>query len=332
MVKAAIMGSGSFGTAFAKVLSDAGTDVVMWARRAEVADSINSVHLNPSYMKGVRLPESVVATADHRVALADADFVILAVPSQSLRENLAKWSADIPAAATLVSLAKGIETGTLMRMTQVIAEVTNAAPSRIAVISGPNLAGEIVQEQPTATVIACIDSVRAVALQRACATGYFRPYTNSDVIGCEVGGACKNVIALCCGMAAGIGLGENSSAAIITRGLAEMTRLGEALGANARTLAGLAGVGDLVATCTSPLSRNRSFGLRLGKGDTLAQAQEAADGQVAEGVKSCSSVLELAESYGVEMPLTAAVNEICHHGKNVDEALQDLLGRRVKPE
>ena len=332
MVKAAVMGSGSFGTAFSKVLSDAGTDVAMWARRAEVADSINSVHLNPSYMKDVLLPESVVATANHKEALADADFVILAIPSQSLRENLAKWAEDIPADATLVSLAKGIETGTLMRMTQVIAEVTGARPDRIAVISGPNLAGEIVKQQPTATVVGCTDSVRAVALQRACATGYFRPYTNSDVIGCEVGGACKNVIALCCGMAAGIGLGENSSAAIITRGLAEMTRLGEALGANAKTLAGLAGVGDLVATCTSPLSRNRSFGVRLGEGDTLEQAQEAANGQVAEGVKSCSSVLELAESYGVEMPLTKAVHEICHEGKNVGEALRDLLGRRIKPE
>lgn len=326
------MGAGSFGTAYAKVLCDAGTEVTVWARRPEVAEAIDARHENSAYLPGVRLPESLHATTDHAQALAGADFVVLAVPSQSLRTNLAAWNADIPPAATLVSLAKGVETHTLMRMSQVIAEVTGAEADRIAVLSGPNLAKEIAAEQPTATVIACPDSVRAVAVQRACATGYFRPYTNTDVIGCEVGGACKNVIALCSGMAAGIGLGENSAAAIITRGLAETTRLGEALGARAKTLAGLAGVGDLVATCVSPLSRNRSFGERLGRGDTLAQAQEAANGQVAEGVKSCSSVLELARSYGVEMPLTEAVHRVCHEDVPVVEALVALLGRRIKPE
>ncbi|MDN5759860.1 MAG: NAD(P)-dependent glycerol-3-phosphate dehydrogenase [Tomitella sp.] len=332
MVRAAVMGAGSFGTAYAKVLCDAGTEVTVWARRPEVAEAIDARHENSAYLPGVRLPESLHATTDHAQALAGADFVVLAVPSQSLRTNLAAWNADIPPAATLVSLAKGVETHTLMRMSQVIAEVTGAEADRIAVLSGPNLAKEIAAEQPTATVIACPDSVRAVAVQRACATGYFRPYTNTDVIGCEVGGACKNVIALCSGMAAGIGLGENSAAAIITRGLAETTRLGEALGARAKTLAGLAGVGDLVATCVSPLSRNRSFGERLGRGDTLAQAQEAANGQVAEGVKSCSSVLELARSYGVEMPLTEAVHRVCHEDVPVVEALVALLGRRIKPE
>lgn len=326
------MGAGSFGTAYAKVLCDAGTEVTVWARRPEVAEAIDARHENSAYLPGVRLPESLHATTDHAQALAGADFVVLAVPSQSLRTNLAAWNADIPPAATLVSLAKGVETHTLMRMSQVIAEVTGAEADRIAVLSGPNLAKEIAADQPTATVIACPDSVRAVAVQRACATGYFRPYTNTDVIGCEVGGACKNVIALCSGMAAGIGLGENSAAAIITRGLAETTRLGEALGARAKTLAGLAGVGDLVATCVSPLSRNRSFGERLGRGDTLAQAQEAANGQVAEGVKSCSSVLELARSYGVEMPLTEAVHRVCHEDVPVVEALVALLGRRIKPE
>jgi len=332
MVKAAVMGAGSFGTAFAKVLADAGTEVVVWARRAEVAESITTAHRNPSYMTDTPLPASVTATSDHVAALAGADIVVLAVPSQTLRENLARWSADIPATATLVSLAKGIETGSLMRMSQVIAEVAGADKSRVAVISGPNLAGEIMAEQPTATVVACTDSVRAIALQRACATGYFRPYTNADVIGCEIGGACKNVIALCCGMAAGLGMGENTAAAIITRGLAEMTRLGEALGAHHQTLAGLAGVGDLVATCTSPLSRNRSFGERLGRGESLEQAQEAAHGQVAEGVKSCSSILELADNYGVDMPLTRAVHQICHTGKDVPTVLRELLGREIKPE
>src|SRR5277367_224283 len=190
-----------------------------------------------------------------------------------------------------------------MRMSQVILSVTSVDTSQVAVISGPNLASEITAGQPAATVIACSDSGRAVAVQRMLNGGYFRPYTNADVIGTEIGGACKNVIPLACGMAAGVGLGENTAAAIITRGLAEIMRLGIAMGAKAATLAGLAGVGDLVATCTSPFSRNRSFGERLGKGGTMETALAAAGGHVAEGVTSCAAVLELASSYDVEMPL-----------------------------
>ncbi len=205
-------------------------------------------------------------------------------------------------------------------------------PSQVAVLSGPNLASEIAVEQPAATVIACTDSGRAVAVQRGLNTGYFRPYTNADVIGTEIGGACKNVIALACGMAAGVGLGENTAAAIITRGLAEIMRLGIAVGAKGATLAGLAGVGDLVATCGSPRSRNRAFGERLGRGDTLEAAQRAGGGHVAEGVTSCESVLALASSYDVEMPLTDAVHRVCHRGLSVTEAVAALLGRSTKPE
>ena len=219
-----------------------------------------------------------------------------------------------------------------MRMSQVIVSVTDAEPDRVAVISGPNLASEIAACQPAATVIACIDSGRAVALQRMLNSGYFRPYTNSDLIGTEIGGACKNVIALACGMAAGVGLGENTAAAIITRGLAEIMRLGIALGAKGATLAGLAGVGDLVATCTSPYSRNRSFGERLGRGGTMESAKRAGEGHVVEGVTSCQSVLALASSYDVEMPLTEAVHRVCHKGLSVDEAMALLLGRSTKPE
>jgi glycerol-3-phosphate dehydrogenase (NAD(P)+) len=233
--------------------------------------------------------------------------------------------------ATLVSLAKGIELGTLMRMSQVIVSVTGADPAQIAVISGPNLASEIARCQPAATVIACSDSGRAVALQRMLNSGYFRPYTNSDVVGTEIGGACKNVIALACGMAAGVGLGENTAAAIITRGLAEIIRLGIALGAKGATLAGLAGVGDLVATCTSPHSRNRSMGERLGRGATMESALQK-DGHVVEGVTSCESVLALASSYDVEMPLTDAVHRVCRKGLSVDQAMALLLGRSTKPE
>lgn len=332
MTKAAVMGSGSWGTAYAKVLADAGTDVMMWARRAELAECIEQRNENRDYLRGIILPERLHATADPEEALTGADIVVLAVPSQTLRSNLEKWNHLLPPDATLMSLAKGIEVDTLLRMSQVITQVTKADISRVAVLSGPNLAREIAESQPAATVIACPDSARAIALQKACHTMYFRPYTNADVIGCEIGGACKNVIALACGMAAGVGLGVNTIASIITRGLAEITRLGVALGANPATLAGLAGVGDLVATCTSTLSRNRSFGEALGRGGSMAEAQAATHGQVAEGVKSCTSVRALANSYGVEMPLTNAVHQVCHEGQAVLDAVQELLGRRMKPE
>jgi glycerol-3-phosphate dehydrogenase (NAD(P)+) len=328
----AVMGAGAWGTALAKVLGDAGNDVVLWARRTEVADEIANHHRNDGYLPGVELPSQIEATADAAKALAGATTVMLAMPAQTMRANLTDWTALIEPDATLVSLAKGIELDTLMRMSQVIVAVTGAESSRIAVLTGPNLASEIADEQPAATVIACSDSGRAVAVQRALATGYFRPYTNSDVIGAEVGGACKNVIALACGIAAGVGLGENTVAAIITRGLAEIMRLGIALGAKPATLAGLAGVGDLVATCTSPRSRNRSFGLCLGMGGTMDSALRAAAGHIAEGVTSCESVLALADSYDVEMPLTDAVHRVCHKGLPVHAAIARLLGRSTKPE
>jgi glycerol-3-phosphate dehydrogenase (NAD(P)+) len=332
VVKAAVMGSGAWGTALAKVLADAGNDVTLWSRRAELADEINETHRNTRYIGDVELPRSIRATGDAAVALDGACTVLLAVPSQTLRANLTPWQGSIGADATLVSVAKGIELNTLLRMSQVIVQVTGVDPSRVAVVTGPNLASEILDEQPAATVVACADSGRAVELQRAFSTSYFRPYTNSDVVGAEIGGACKNVIALASGMAAGVGLGENTAAAIITRGLAEIMRLGIALGAKGATLAGLAGVGDLVATCTSPRSRNRAFGERLGKGGTMESALHEAGGHVAEGVTSCQSVLALAASYDVEMPLTDAVNRVCHKGLSVDEAVALLLGRSTKPE
>ncbi|HEX2214164.1 MAG TPA: NAD(P)H-dependent glycerol-3-phosphate dehydrogenase [Mycobacterium sp.] len=326
------MGAGAWGTALAKVLADAGNDVTLWARRRELADEINDTHRNSGYLGDADLPKSIRATSDAGEALDGACTVLLAVPAQSLRDNLQQWAGLIDGDATLVSLAKGIELDTLMRMSQVIVQVTGIDPARVAVVTGPNLASEIVDEQPAATVVACSDSGRAVALQRAFSTGYFRPYTNADVIGAEVGGACKNVIALASGMAAGVGLGENTAAAIITRGLAEVMRLGIALGAKPATLAGLAGVGDLIATCTSPHSRNRSFGERLGRGGTMESALRAAGGHIAEGVASCQAVLALANSYDVEMPLTDAVVRVCHKGLSVDEAVALLLGRSTKPE
>lgn len=326
------MGAGAWGSALAKVLADADNAVRLWVRRPELADEINDTRRNASYLGDVELPKTIRATGDAAEALDGACTVLLAVPAQTLRGNLEKWSGLLEDDVTLVSLAKGIELDTLMRMSQVITQVTGADPSRVAVVSGPNLASEIADEQPAATVVACSDSGRAVALQRALSTAYLRPYTNADVIGAEIGGACKNVIALASGMAAGVGLGENTAAAIITRGLAEIMRLGIALGAKPATLAGLAGVGDLVATCTSTQSRNRAFGVRLGQGGTMDSAMLATGGHVAEGVASCQSVLALADSYDVEMPLTDAVFRVCHRGLSVDEAVALLLGRSTKPE
>jgi len=331
----AIMGAGAWGTALAKVLVDAGgpeADVTLWARRSDIAEQINATRYNPAYLPGTLLPPGVHATADAKEALADASTVLLAVPAQTMRANLEQWAPLLADDATMVSLAKGIELGTLMRMSQVIVSVTGVDPAQVGVISGPNLASEIAECQPAATVVACSDSGRAVAVQRMLNSGYFRPYTNSDVVGTEIGGACKNVIALACGMAAGVGLGENTAAAIITRGLAEIIRLGIALGAKGATLAGLAGLGDLVATCTSAHSRNRSMGERLGRGATVQSALEGKDGHVVEGVTTCESVLALASSYDVEMPLTDAVHRVCHKGLSVDEAMALLLGRRTKPE
>jgi len=331
----AVMGAGAWGTALAKVLADAGGEVTLWARRSDIAQEINTTRYNPAYLPGALLPPSIRATSDAEEALRGVTTVLLGVPAQTMRANLAQWAGLLSQDATLVSLAKGIELGTLMRMSQVIVSVTGADPSRVAVISGPNLAGEIAECQPAATVVACSDSGRAVAVQRMLNSGYFRPYTNSDVVGTEVGGACKNVIALACGMAAGVGLGENTAAAIITRGLAEIMRLGIALGAKGATLAGLAGVGDLVATCTSPHSRNRSLGERLGRGATIQAALKGPNGRdrhVVEGVTSSESVLALASSYDVEMPLTDAVHRVCHKGLSVDAAMALLLGRRTKPE
>jgi glycerol-3-phosphate dehydrogenase (NAD(P)+) len=330
-VRAAVLGAGSWGTAYAKVLADAGTDVTLWARREAVAGAIRQYGTNPSYLPSVRLPERVGATSDAEAAIRDAELVVFAVPSQTLRENLAPWRKWIAPDATLVSLAKGIELGSGRRMSEVIMEAAEVGPERVVVVSGPNLAAEIAAEQPTATVVAGIDQARATALQHASTTPYFRPYTNHDVVGCELGGAVKNVIALAYGIATAMRLGDNTKATLITRGLAETARLGARLGADPMTFAGLAGLGDLVATCSSPLSRNRTFGEHLGRGQTMAQAQRATR-QTAEGVKSCLSIRDLAHANGVEMPITEQVERVCHEGVDPRAAVAALMSRSTKPE
>ena len=325
------MGAGSWGTTFGQVLCDAGTPAVVCCRAPELARAINERHENPGYLPGIPLTAGLRAAADPAAALEGADLVIFAVPAQSLRENLRRWAPFIPAGAQFVSLIKGIELDTCKRMSEVITDVLDVPASRITVVSGPNLAREIAQRQYAATVVACLDEGAARRLQQACHTGYFRPYTNTDVTGCELGGSVKNVIALAVGIAVAMGLGDNTRAMLITRGLAEITRLGNALGASPQTFAGLAGLGDLIATCSSPLSRNRTFGENLGHGMSVAAASSMSD-QVAEGVKSSESVLALARKHGVEMPITEVVAAVMHDGLPVSEAAIMLASRSAKPE
>jgi glycerol-3-phosphate dehydrogenase (NAD(P)+) len=241
------------------------------------------------------------------------------------------WRDLLPREASLVSLMKGIELGTSKRMSEVIREVADVPEHRVAVVSGPNLAREIMDKQPAATVIACTDLDVAQRLQMASHAGYFRPYTNTDVVGCELGGAVKNVIALAVGIAAGMGFGDNARASLITRGLAETSRLGRAMGADPMTFSGLAGLGDLVATCASPLSRNRTFGENLGRGLSVDEVV-AMTKQTAEGVKSCRSILELAWKHDVDMPIAEHVTKVVHEGMTVQEMLVSLISREPKHE
>ncbi len=332
MTKVAVLGSGSWGTAFANVVADAGAaETVLWGRRAEVVEAVNTRHENPDYLPGITLNPRLRATGDVREALEGADFAVIAVPAQTLRANLAAWADAVPSDAVVVSLMKGIEVGTSRRMSEVISEVLKLPAHRVAVLSGPNLAREIAERQPATAVVACTDEETATRLQHICKSGYFRPYTNTDVIGVELGGAVKNVIALAVGVAVGMGFGDNAKAALITRGLAETVRLAVALGADEHTLAGLAGLGDLVATCSSPLSRNRTFGEKLGSGMTLEEVV-AETRQTAEGVKSSQSILALARAHGVDMPITEAVVAMMYHGLPPADALLAFMSRSAKPE
>lgn len=329
--RVAIFSAGSWGTAFAMVLADAGNEVILWARREELAKAIRETHENPDYLPGIQLPSSVTATSDEAEAMAGADVVVFATPSQSFRENLAAWAPLIPADAVMVSLMKGVELGTLKRMSEVIAEVTGAGPERIAVISGPNLAKEIAMREPAASVVACADEEVAKRLQGLCHSPAFRPYTSVDVLGCELGGAYKNVVALAVGMAVGLGFGDNTTASVITRGLAETARLAVALGANPLTLMGLAGLGDLVATCSSPLSRNRTFGEKLGQGMTTEEIF-ASTRQVAEGAKSCASLRALAEYHGVDAPIAVHVDDVVAGRITATDMMNAFISRDTKAE
>lgn len=331
MSKVAVFGAGSWGTAFSIVLADAGNDVTIWARREEVAANINDGRENVDYLPGVELPPAITSTHDVEKAAHDADVVIFATPSQSFRANLTEWASFLSPSAVMVSLMKGVELGTLDRMSEVIAEVTGAGPDRIAVISGPNLAKEIARREPAASVVACASEDVARMLQDRVHSPAFRPYTSVDVLGCELGGAYKNVVGLAVGMAVGLGFGDNTTASVITRGLAETARLATRLGANPLTLMGLAGLGDLVATCSSPLSRNRSFGEKLGQGMSTDEIY-ASTRQVAEGAKSCASLRALAERTGVDAPIAQYVDDVVAGRMTVEQMMDETLSRDTKAE
>ena len=271
------------------------------------------------------------ATHDPEEAAADAEAVFLVVPSQTFRENLEQWADALPREVPLVSLMKGVELGSLKRMSEVIEDVTGAGPERVAVVSGPNLSKEIARREPAASVVACADEEVAKRLQAMCHSPAFRPYTSVDVLGCELGGAYKNVVGLAVGMAVGLGFGDNTTASVITRGLAETARLAMALDANPLTLMGLAGLGDLVATCSSPLSRNRTFGENLGKGMTTEEIY-ASTRQVAEGAKSCSSLLALARRTGVDAPIAEHVDSVVAGKMTAQEMMDAFIARDTKAE
>lgn len=324
----AVIGAGSWGTTVA-ALASVNTPTVLWARRPELAEQINAAHVNADYLASFTLPAALRATASIEEATSDADVLVMAVPSHGFRTVAREAAPFLRPWVPVVSLSKGIERETLMRMTEVLAEEMPGHP--VGVMTGPNLAKEILAGQPAASVVAIADSTVAAELQRILTQPSLRVYTNSDVVGCEVAGTVKNVIAIAAGMAEGMGFGDNTRATLITRGLAEMSRLGVAMGGDPLTFAGLAGMGDLIATCSSKQSRNNSVGLALGQGQSIDEIMGAMT-MVAEGVKSSPSVLDLARRYGVDMPITEQVVAVCHEGRTARDALTALMSRTSKRE
>lgn len=301
-----VVGGGNWGTTFAKIIADGGSDVTLAVRRPELADEINESHRNTAYLPGVNLPEAIHATANLADAVNGADLVFLSVPAQSARENLEEIKRYLAPEAAIISLMKGVERSTGKRMSDVIAEVAGIPVSRVAVASGPNIALEIAREQPTAIVVASASQDLAIRVARLARNSYLRSFVNADVIGTEFGGVLKNLIAIAIGIADGVGFGENTKAAIMTRGLAEITDFAVAMGAKRDTMMGLAGMGDLIATCMSPLSRNFTAGRLLGQGYSYSDVNSRME-QTAEGLRSVDSILVLAAEHGVPMPIVTQI-------------------------
>ena len=323
-MKISVLGTGQWGSALAQILCDAGNDVLIWGRNTTVVDEINSSHTNTSALPGIALPQKLKATTDISVAMEHAQMVVLAVPAQSLRENLQQWRSLFKKDVPIVSSLKGIEVSTQLRMTEVMQQVLEVSEENLAIITGPNLAREVVLRQPAGAVAASVSQELADLVAKAFNTSYFRVYTSNDVIGCELAGAAKNVIALAVGMAIGMGFGENTQSLVITRGLNEVTRLGIARGAMPLTFVGLAGVGDLLATCGSPLSRNRSFGEALGRTGSMQSARADVSSTV-EGVSTAKAVVDLAHLVGVEAPIMEAVYEVVSNNITPEQAIRSLM-------
>ncbi|MCT1775186.1 NAD(P)H-dependent glycerol-3-phosphate dehydrogenase [Brachybacterium sp. p3-SID957] len=336
MARLAVLGAGSWGTTFAQVLADAGNDVVLWARREDVAREISEHRTNRAYLGERELPAAVTGTARIEEAVDGAEGLVVAVPAQALRATLGQWRRrpglreGLPAVPVL-SLTKGIERGTDARISEVLVEAGGVSAQRVGVLSGPNLSAEIAERRPCGSVVAAADEELAGVFARWCDAPYLRAYTSTDVTGVEIAGAVKNVVAIAVGAASGLGHGHNTTASLITRGLAEITRLGVALGGRRETFAGLAGMGDLVATCASPLSRNHRLGLALGRGLDIEQAV-AEVGQTAEGVATARAVADLAERLEVDMPITRSVVAVVDHGASIEHVTTALLARSVRPE
>lgn len=330
-MKYAVIGAGSWGTTIGSLIADS-VDTVVWSRNAEVAHEITVRHRNTPYLEGFDLPESLKATIDIEAAVSGADVIVIGVPSHGYRSVLETCAPLIGRSTPILSLSKGIEEATLMRMTEVTLSVLpDHDPETVGVLTGPNLAREVMEGQPAATVIALGDGNRATEMQQIFMARTFRVYTNPDVVGSEIAGAIKNVMAIAAGMAAGKGFGDNSLATLITRALVEMTRLGVAMGGDFRTFSGLAGLGDLIATCNSSQSRNHKVGFGLGQGRALEDIISEMN-MVAEGVKSTSGVLKLADRYGVDMPIARQVGRVLYEGYDTTEALTELMTRAPKSE
>ena len=336
MSRIAIIGGGAWGTGLAIVLGRKGTHQVrLWAYERDVCDSINGNRVNERFLPGRRVPDSVSASSDLATVVEAAEIVVSVMPSQHCRELFARLRSHLSRKCLIVSATKGLEEGSLLRMSEVIADALKRdddLPPAIGALSGPSFAQEVARGDPTAITIASRDPELLRIVQQEFSDSSFRVYTNSDVVGVELGGALKNIIAIAAGVCDGLGLGHNSVAALITRGLAEMTRLVVACGGRAETMAGLAGLGDLVLTCTGGLSRNRSVGVELGRGKKLPEIIAGMHGMVAEGVFTTMAAVGLAQSRGVEMPITEQMHAILHEGKSPKEAIQDLMARTGKSE
>jgi glycerol-3-phosphate dehydrogenase (NAD(P)+) len=329
MTTIAVLGAGSWGTTLANLLAKKGQAVRLWAYEAEVVASINREHRNNLFLPAVPLVPDLRAFADPQEAVQDADVVLSVIPSHAVRSVVSRLSRTLDRGTLVVSATKGIEPASLELMSQVLSRELNAP--RVAVLSGPSFAEEVCQDQPTAVVAAAADLETAGEVQQIFATSRFRVYSNQDVVGVELGGALKNVIAIAAGILEGLGLGNNPRAALVTRGLAEMTRLGVAMGADPLTFAGLAGMGDLILTTTGALSRNRALGIALAKGETL-EAYTAAHRTVAEGVNTAKAATQLARKHGVELPITEQVCAVLFEGKSAKQGVTDLMERTLKPE